>query len=151
MRCPDCNKFTGLENGEPEINNSAAEVSGASVDVQVDIHHARNCADCSTELKALDMTLEESVALDELNEFKALTPAQQKQVLTAAEDGTLEALLENEGAESEEGGGGRYAKNMISVTYSADLKITVTETEIKLTHHLELVEENAAGSYEEQV
>jgi len=33
MRCPDCNKFTGLENGESEINNSAAEVSGASVDV----------------------------------------------------------------------------------------------------------------------
>jgi len=46
----------------------------------VEIHHARNCADCGTELKALDIIMEKFIVLAELDEFKALTPAQQTEI-----------------------------------------------------------------------
>jgi hypothetical protein len=67
MRCPDCNKFVGLEMQDPEVNSLDVEVDitdkaagVATATVTCEVRIVRACADCGTELKeaTLDMTEE---------------------------------------------------------------------------------------------
>lgn len=58
MRCPDCTKFVSMETGDPEVNNVEVDDSGH---VTAEVRIVRNCADCGTELKSADFTLEGDV------------------------------------------------------------------------------------------
>lgn len=126
MRCPDCNKFVSMENGEPEVNSVEVDSEGH---VNAEVHLTRNCAECSTELK--DYTFELEADPDE--EFMAAHKGH--------------ALDVDEGDCSvDESGGGRYAKNIISVSLVATVKCAVcpdAKTEV------ELGSDAAASEFEE--
>lgn len=113
MKCPNgCNdgKFVGLETGEPEqeqtlelsVDREGAQVTGS-------FRVTRNCTECGEALK--EATLELSDDLPE-DVFKAHN----------GEDHELSVDLED--ATADESGGGRYAKNLITVTvnYSVTCK-----------------------------
>ena len=68
MRCPDCNKFVGQEIGDPEITlditDDRDEASDTTVTVTGDVRVVLNCAECGTELKSGDFTIEEEVKIE---------------------------------------------------------------------------------------
>jgi hypothetical protein len=101
-RCPDCNKFVGLETQEPEENDVAAELTGEGeqFSATAELRLVRACADCGTELK--ETTFEIEVEGDIIHEEDC-----------DPDDRDLDVELTN--VESTETGGGRYAKNMIGV------------------------------------
>ena len=153
MRCPDCNKFTGLENGDPEVQNSEANYSEGCFTLTFSVRGTRLCADCWGELKSLDMDIEETVDLGEMESYKALSKDQQERILNALNDCTAEIELSEEGTNVDETGGGRYKKNMITTEVSYELTIRVEgekpEDTIELCHTGEVSNEAAAGEYEE--
>jgi hypothetical protein len=57
MRCPDCNKFVGLEFQDPEVND--LEYSGGQVLGNVRL--VRTCSECSQELKDAALDIEATV------------------------------------------------------------------------------------------
>lgn len=61
MRCPDCQKFVGMDaDSEPEESGDLnVDPENNSVDVSVRI--TNNCADCGTELKEAEIALEFAV------------------------------------------------------------------------------------------
>lgn len=65
MRCPDCNKFVGYEEGEPEIELSLDAPTPEDVNpVAVVTGEARivlSCGECGTELKEATLTFESQV------------------------------------------------------------------------------------------
>lgn len=65
MRCPDCCKFVGLENGEPEMGDFEINVEGEPESFSVTISGSatlgRNCADCGTTLKSGDFEFDEEI------------------------------------------------------------------------------------------
>lgn len=159
MRCPDCSKFVGLENQDPEINSLEAEFADEqTVSVSVSARHVRACADCGTELKAVDCDDEQTVEVSAFEGYTNLNEAQ-KAGLKIAIDGRADAELEVEegGASADEGGGGRYKKNIVTViipftvTLTADPEPEEGWEKISLTHSGEFKFENAASSYDEQV
>lgn len=152
MRCPDCNKFVSMENADPEIGSVDCEYSDDSFQVTADIRAVRSCADCSTELKSLDLNLEQSVELSQFDGWKGLSEEQQKLVREQLESG--EANVESNPGEGrmEESGGSRYKKNMITIAVDYSIEITVHPEEgdsINLTYNGELSEEHAASEFEE--
>ena len=60
MRCPDCNKFVGYEEQDPEVES--LEISDGHVDAVVRIVNV--CQDCSTELKEAQLDMSEDVSAD---------------------------------------------------------------------------------------
>ena len=53
MRCPDCNKFVGIEMADPELDLSLLEdeVSGS-------VRLVQTCAECGTELAEAELNIE---------------------------------------------------------------------------------------------
>src|ERR1039458_5610797 len=108
MRCPDCNKFTGLENGDVEINSLEANFNGEDgFNLTADVRGVRNCADCGTELKSLDMQMEGSVLLNQFEGWKELSPEEQSKVVAGIKDAGLECEAEEGDGSVDESGGGR--------------------------------------------
>lgn len=67
MRCPDCNKFVGNEQAEPEMNLDIS-LEGEAKDpgnatVTGDIRLVLACADCSTELAESNQSVDIDVEL----------------------------------------------------------------------------------------
>lgn len=149
MRCPNCNKFVSLENGQPEINSLEVEYSEETFTVTADIHHDRNCADCSDVMKSIDHNEEDSVDLDKLDGFDKLTEDERKRLREGLANGSLEATVEESDCEVEESGGGRYAKNIIAVVLSYTLSVPLDD-ERTLTYSGVLRAESPASGYEEQ-
>lgn len=144
MRCPDCNKFVSMENGEPEVNGVNCTYNNGGFDVTCEVHHTRNCADCGTELKAVEGVAEGRVELAELEGWDKLTPEAQLEIKTKLEAGEIEPETEDTGSEADESGGGRYAKNLITCT--VHFRLTLGDG---LTHEGTAEMENAASYYEE--
>jgi len=141
-----------MDTQEPELNSIDVEFSSEQFNITADARTVRNCADCGTELKALDVYFEESVDFDVLSEgqaFKALTEEQQKALLAACEDGTADIHIEDTGTDYDESGGHRYKKNIIKST--VHYEITVKWQEKEFTYAGDLTSENAASEFEEQV
>lgn len=155
MRCPDCNKFTGLETQEPECNNIEAEwdspgpEGAGDVRINADGRTCRNCADCGTELKALDWEAEDTVQIDQMDEFNALSDEDKKECVAALRDGTAEVSVEEQGTECDESGGGRYKKNMI--TSRVNYRMEIAWNGKSISHTGDVYSENAASEFEEQV
>jgi hypothetical protein len=108
MRCPDCNKFVGLETQDPEVDGLEVNDSSDSNAVAVTgtVRIVRACADCGTEMKEASFDIDTEVEIEGWQSGDKF-------------DG-LE--IEETSIESTESGGGRYAKNMIG--YKLDLKVT---------------------------
>jgi hypothetical protein len=47
MRCPDCNKFVGNEEQDPEVNSTDVDCDG---NVSAEVRIANACTECGTEL-----------------------------------------------------------------------------------------------------
>ncbi|MCK9587757.1 MAG: hypothetical protein M0Q93_00155 [Terrimicrobiaceae bacterium] len=154
MRCPDCNKFTGLENQDPEINSFEASFSGTAVLITAEVRAVRACADCSTELKSIDLNLEESFEVCTFEGFNELPEPNQLELLNLVEneDDAVTVEVEEKGGESEDGGGGRYKKNIITTVIHGTITLTWErgkDQSVTLTKSIDLQGEEAAGAYEE--
>lgn len=118
MRCPDCNKFTGLEFQDPELDGDL-EVSEDGVTCNIRL--VRTCSECGQEMK--EATLEMSgdlpeQAVDHLKEHE--------------EDETPHELeIEENGIDQIEEGGGRYKKSYFGA--SVDYKITCSCGQFEVT------------------
>lgn len=153
MRCPDCGKFVSMENGEPDVNLEC-EYSDGSFQISGEIHHARNCADCSTELKSIDLSPDVDVELHQFEDFDKLSAADQQAFKLALDKGEASIECDPEDGEVEESGGGRYQKNIITVRvpFTITVKATVSKKDpgpVTLTYSGEVSEENPASAYEE--
>lgn len=132
MRCPDCNKFVSLETGEPE--EQSLEINhedGDTYRITGEFRVPRNCAECSQELK------EGVFQFDFTTEVKDVKEEERK-----------ELAVEVESMEVNESGGGRYAKNVFSI--SAEFRVATTERELA-TGIAGDSDELSAGSFEELV
>ena len=69
MRCPDCNKFVPQEVGDIEVSvdvtdDRSDKDKDTTVTVTGDVRVPINCAECGTELKSGDFTIEEEVEIE---------------------------------------------------------------------------------------
>jgi len=114
MKCPDCNKFCGLEMQDPEVNDLSLEIDDDSATITYDVRIVRNSACCSSECK--EYTFSESVDVDDeiLEKIKAAR-AENPDVDIEVEDGGVEILEE---------GGSRYAKSYYGFTLQANVSIS---------------------------
>lgn len=65
MRCPDCNKFVGYEEAEPEVDVDYDGLTGVSIRARI----ANVCDQCGTELKEAELEWEEDIS-DQLKAHK---------------------------------------------------------------------------------
>jgi hypothetical protein len=122
MRCPDCNLMVSVETEEHEVDTIEVTDSGVYVNVRL----VKNCAECGTELE--EAYVEETIELDKVCEHDALE-------------------VEENGIESTDTGGGRYAKRF----YGADVHYKVTCSECGFEHEDHLHVEEAASYFESLV
>ena len=137
MRCPDCNKFVSLEMGDPEV--ASLEISEEG-NVLVEISIVRNCADCGTELKRADLSIEHDLSEETLAHLKESHPAAYRKMTgekapvetdapaaesaaeTETEEDEVDFDISEDGVEPIEEGGGRYKKSY----FGAEVAFTVT-------------------------
>lgn len=65
MRCPNCAKFTGFENGEPEIQDENPDLSGTIAETEV--RFFRQCNECSDELMEAILTVHHEFSEEIIN------------------------------------------------------------------------------------
>lgn len=147
MRCPDCNKFVGMENGDPQMDSIEATIDGGKISISANATATRNCADCSTELKSLSLDFEAELELKDFPKFNDLSETDKAKFQAALDAGTLDLNVEDAGGEMEESGGGRYAKNMITTKFS--YSVSAKAGDLELVYEGELSSENAASEFEE--
>lgn len=126
----------------------------APFDITLSARHTRNCADCSTELKDIDIDETLSVELAAFEAYEQLSEADRATIDRAIEEDSanLSVEIEQGDANVDESGGGRYQANKIEITFNGTLVLEYTPDEgepIKLTHSFEIVSTNTAGSYNE--
>jgi len=148
MRCPDCNKFVSMETQEPEINTLEVENCDGEITVTIDGRTLRNCADCGTELKAVDWCDSDSLNLSEFDGWDKLSPEQQNSIKTECSP-----EVEENCCSIEESGGGRYKKNIISTIVGYEITVPVQNhpdvSALKFEGCFRF--DNAASEFEEQV
>ncbi len=115
MRCPDCQKFVGLETNEPEVEDIDIDNEGH---ISGSIRIVRNCADCSTELKEYNFDIDADVDIEEPDEPK-----------DGEKPHEHELSIEETSCDSTETGGGRYKKNMIGYCLSYNVKCSSCDFE----------------------
>lgn len=161
MHCLDCCRFVGLENGEPECSGDIeANLSGGSINLSVSAEVPRNCAECGTELKRGSYDLELDIETDEIVEAAPEAIREEVRKMLEVDEGDVGGLtvdVSEDGLEAEEGGGGRYAKNMITLNVNATVTIRRADGakfgngEAAFEFPAVLTGELAAGEFEEQV
>lgn len=145
MRCPNCQKFVSMENGEPQVSSVEASLSGDSINITAEAEHTRNCADCGTELKSLGISFEGNVSLSDFEKPSEMTDADFEKWKSGLKKAECE--IDEDGSDSDESGGGRYAKNMIGVVVDYTLKVTSKKITVEKSGQLR--EENPASAYDE--
>jgi len=143
-RCEQCNKFVGLETAEPEINS----VDCTGTTVTVDARSVRNCQECSTEMKSLDINEGVELELDKFTGFSDLGEKQQAQLQELWDAGEIEIEAEEDGtAETSEAGGSRYKKNILTTTIPFTAKFSWEG--LDFTFSGSVVCEHAASEYDD--
>lgn len=140
MRCPDCNKFVGLEFEAPEepdsfdfdVGLSDDEKRAESVSVSAEVRLVRTCADCGTELKEANL---EMSAEDEWIDH-ALGPK-------------CEVYAEMDEVQAIEEGGGRYKKSYYGLSIDFSIKCACDREKVLATGSMS--EKVAASEMEELV
>lgn len=114
-RCQDCNKFTGQEAGDPEVNSIEIDEDGH---ITADVRIVVNCADCGTEMKSADLSLE-----GDMNP-EILAKHQGEDHELEAEEESSEAIDEYQTTDAK----GKPIKNMRyqKHLYGARLEVSVT-------------------------
>jgi len=139
MRCPDCNKFVGYDEADPEVNSLEVDDEGQ---VSAEVRIVNCCQDCGNELKEANFQFETDHA-DDVKEH-------------VGEGHGLEIEEESCERTSRSGnfkngvfipGGGRYAKTFYGVSLGYAIKC---ECE-KLDLHGTLEDEEQASGMEELV
>lgn len=143
MRCPDCNKFVSMENGDLEVDELSIDVDGT---VSVSASLPRNCAECSTELKRGEFQTEDDAGISEAElECKfSKAPA-----LTADDVSPHSFEIEELSNDVSESGGGRYAKNMVG--FDLEYEVTCTNEECDLKVKGAIGDAMQASSFDESV
>jgi hypothetical protein len=134
-----------MENGEPQIGSIEVSRSGTDVEITADVEHTRNCADCGTELKSISISFSESLSLKDVGKPDEMSETDFEKWRAGLKKAEVE--IDEDGSDSDESGGGRYAKNMIGVVVDYTLKITSSKIELKKSGQLR--EENPASAYDE--
>lgn len=130
MRCPDCNKFTGLETQDPEVNSLDIDATGA---ISGTVTIIRQCSECGTDLKSADFEIDETVDPNDL-------PAPE-----GIDEHEHELSIEDVASEITDSWKG--SRNLIG--YSLTYRITCATCDL---HHEGTVDDSmAAGSFEELV
>lgn len=153
MRCPSCNKFTGLEFQEPEVSDSSVENLGggvASVTASVRIVRTTEC--CGDEAKEATFEMESGeIAL------KGIAPTFSPENVGPSLSGAEEAEASHEGHDLEltdeeveqvEEGGGRYAKSFFGATFRATIRCSDCDQEVG---SVEMTDKIAASQMEDML
>ena len=117
-RCPDCNKFVGIEMADSELN---LEI-GSDNEVTGDVRLVQTCAECGTELAEANLDISESIDFEH------------------KEDGCDgELTLEDENAENDDRfeGKGRYAKHFYVANVSATIRCEKCGAELEFITSVE--------------
>lgn len=104
MRCPDCNKFVGLETQDAEVGSIDITDEG---DIRCDVRVSRLCSECSQELKEYTFDFDDSLP---------------EEVIKAHNKKGCSFEIEEDGASVDESGGSRYKANVF--TCSLDFSVT---------------------------
>jgi predicted nucleic acid-binding Zn-ribbon protein len=151
VRCPDCNKFTGLENGDAQVNDLDADESGGTISVRGSVEMERTCADCGQTLKTFSGDLEGDIEWSDFDGFSDL-PEKCREALEA---GSLDITFDVEEVDTsvDESGGGRYKKNIITAVVDVIVKCDVVwdKTTHKLKADAQVKCDAAASEFEEAV
>lgn len=152
MRCPDCSKFVSMENSDPEVNDISVVYNGDhTFTVTAEVRLVRACADCGTELKDRTAYLEDTIKLSEFSvdgNGILITKEEQDAIHTAMDTLAADPDVEDCGdATVDESGGGRYAKNMLTLTMSAVVSITVNG--VTYEGGIKFTDEAGASEYDE--
>jgi len=115
MRCPDCNKFAGVQEDDPEVNSTDETFEYADgvltlalVEAEVRIRNTSEC--CGAEMKEAEFNLSEEIPLEKFE-------GHERKELHA-----LEVEWDDGGRTSRSTGRGRGARTF----YGAEVSVTIT-------------------------
>lgn len=143
MRCPDCNKFVSMENGDLEVYELSIDVDGT---VSVSASLPRNCADCGTELKRGEFQTEDDAGISEAElecKFSKATEVREDELKPHSFE------IEELSSDVSESGGGRYKKNMVG--FDLEYEVTCTNEGCDLKVKGTIGDVMQASSFEESV
>lgn len=135
MRCDCTNTFVSLETGDPE--EQSAELNDGTISIEVRL--TRNCSECGSEKKEYTFSMEQEIqeSIDAHN-AKFHPDAEQKSDLTLDMD-----------YDTDESGGGRYKKNMISVNANYNVTCDDCTGDDAVVASGTITDSCAAGDFEE--
>lgn len=144
MRCPDCMRFRSLDFGDGEVDSIEIDVGKATdgktmATINAEVRIPRNCQECSTEMKVGSYSSEVEVEIEQ----PKCTALEEDGQTPKPHDLSIEADGE---PQPDEGGGGRYKKNMIS--YTLDFVISCGVCDFTQKGYIE--DAMAASEFEEQ-
>jgi hypothetical protein len=131
MRCPSCEKFVPLENGDLEIEIDV-ESDGEQGTVTGTVRVPRLCGECSDELKEGNFDVEATFDMP---------PGH-------GGDGH-DLSIEYDGEEVTESGGGRYAKNLIGYLFTYHVTCSCQKAGAEPLVSGEVSDEMAASHFDE--
>ena len=137
-RCEQCNRWVSLATQEPEVNS--VDISGTTV--TLDCRSVRNCQECLTEMKALDINEELELELDGFEGFSGLGEKKQEQLREAWDAGTIEIEVAEDGGSTDEAGGG-------SLTTTVAFTAKFSWEGLGFTYSGKFSCENAASEYDD--
>lgn len=119
-RCPDCNKFVGLELGEPEVNSLEVDETGIHGEVRL----VQTCAECSGEMNEASVEIEQELpdeAAAHLEEHPDHTLSIQEDSSEADEDWRSSASAEAYAKAHGKRISPRYQRHYMSATIHATI------------------------------
>ena len=129
-RCPNCNRFVGIEMADPEWS---VEPEAADGSISGEARLVQTCAECGTALAEANLTVEADYELEHKDGCK----------LSKDEDAELKMDYETENNDRMEGKG-RGAKHF----YGADISLKITCPECSATVTVETSVEEQSSCFE---
>lgn len=141
-RCPSCEKFVGLEAGEPEVQSSEVDETGL---VTVEVRFVLTCQDCGEEMKETTFNFEETPE-GLLEHIEAHNEAGDTDFTLSLEEPSFEAedRYENKDRHGKPIKNYRYMKHMWGVRGTATVECTCEKS-----FSVELFDELPASALDE--
>jgi len=153
MRCPQCEKFTSLEMGDPELEsiNLDADLGDGklgSAAVTATVRIVRTCGECGDELKEATLELEGESGEIDVSDHASVKKQPDGTEQPAWNPG-CELQVEEEDVSPIEEGGGRYKKSYFGATVSYKITCACQKDKAAPIHEGELSDKVAASAMEE--
>jgi hypothetical protein len=133
MRCPDCNKFVGLEMDDPDLEDIDISDNG---EITATVRIARKCADCGNDMKEALLEMSDEVPQD----------------IADRHDGEKHKLsIEETAVEPIEEGGGRYAISYYGATVHYAVRCSCQKDDADPIYESSMEEKVAASEMDEMV